>query len=157
MFKQFHTWKKISDFIRKFCLYIKEENVYIQKRYSLGRNSKEKGFVIWKYFATEISFLCIKRRILWYIDTEVLSWNMEQNTILFSLKIIWKLTWLIYDKNSMFPNFTHFDWSIGCIHALAPNGSSFKEVIGPLGWFKSPPLPGGRPNIRAPLLGPDDG
>jgi hypothetical protein len=46
-------------------------------------------------------------------------------------------------------------WSGCCIHARAVNGSSFKLVTGPRGWFKS--LPGGIPNIkpllRVPLVG----
>lgn len=45
---------------------------------------------------------------------------------------------------------TYLVWSMGCIHALAPSGSSFSDVSGPRGWFRSP-LPGGSPNIR-PLL-----
>lgn len=52
-------------------------------------------------------------------------------------------------------NESHFIWSVGCIHARAPNGSSLSDVIGPRFWFKSPP--GGRLNIRLLLRGPDDG
>lgn len=51
---------------------------------------------------------------------------------------------------------TYFVWSAGCIHALAPNGSSFSDVMGPRGWFRSPP-DGGRPNIKLLLRGPDEG
>lgn len=50
---------------------------------------------------------------------------------------------------------THFNCSVGCIQARAPSGSSLSDVIGPRFWFKSPP--GGKPNIRLLLLGPDDG
>lgn len=52
---------------------------------------------------------------------------------------------------------TYFDWSTGCIHARAPSGSSLRDVTGPRGWLRSPPV-GGRPNIK-PLVprGPADG
>lgn len=51
---------------------------------------------------------------------------------------------------------TYFVWSVCCIHARAPRGSSFNDVTGPRGWFKSPL--GGNPNInplppREPLVG----
>lgn len=50
---------------------------------------------------------------------------------------------------------SHFSCSVGCIQARAPSGSSLSDVIGPRFWFKSPP--GGKPNIRLLLLGPDVG
>ena len=59
-------------------------------------------------------------------------------------------------KRTSFKWCTYFVWSAGCIQALAPSGSSFKEVTGPLGWFMSAPV-GGRPNISPPPLGPEVG
>lgn len=72
-----------------------------------------------------------------------------------SINLFAGLLYLLLDDQRLKLTNTHLICCVGCIHDRVPSGSSFNDVIPPRFWLRS--LPGGKPNIKLLLRGPDDG